>query len=439
MNKATLIKGILILAILFAAITLLRNPNKERMALQRLGGDAQGGMHTAAEGEKQNVVTLTPVTGYEAPVVVEEKIREGSQTPETLRQLTEQREEAGLSEEKIAECMERQKGRYMYDTMDASLRRLYAELYMILSSHAENILISATDPSELQVAFLCVFQDHPELYWIDGYSYRRFGNGGKVYISFSGKYTYSPGECRIWDKKLEDMLAGFMKELPRNADDYEKVRHCYEYIIWNTDYRVESKDNQNILSVLLNGESVCQGYAKAFQYLLEKLDVPCTMVVGKVYGGEGHAWNLVKIEGEWYYVDTTWGDAGYMSAGGAAAAQGSEINYNYLNVTRSEMEASHTFDNVVIMPYCNATADNYFVREDRYFDRYDTEALQELFDEAGRGTERSVSFKCADHATFERYAEELLDQRRIFELLPKDSSSVDYTVDEELNVFTFWF
>ena len=426
------------MALLFAAITLMRDHAKENMALKRLGGDAEGAFRMASEGEKQSVVTLTPVTGYEAPVVVEEYTREGSQ-PETLKRLTEQREAAGLTEEKLKECMEAQKGRYMYDTMDPSLQRLYAELYLILSTHEENILISAIDPTELQVAFLCVFQDHPELYWIDGYSYRRYGNGERGYISFSGKYIYTVGECRIWDKKLEDMVKGFMKGLPRNADDYEKVKYCYEYVIWNTDYSVESPDNQNILSVLLNGESVCQGYAKAFQYLLGKLDVPCTMVVGKVYEGEGHAWNLVKIEGDWYYVDTTWGDAGYLAAGGAVVGPGEGINYNYLNVTRSEMEATHTFDNVVTMPYCAATADNYYVREDRYFERYDSEALQELFDEAARGTERSASFKCADRNTFERYAEELLEERRIFDFLPKDSDSVDYNIDEDLNVFTFWF
>ncbi len=438
MNKATLIKGILILALLFAAVTLIRG-NGDNRALKRLGDEAEGGVHTAAEGEKQSVVTLTPVTGYEAPVVVEEYALEKGQTQETLKRLTEQREEAGLSEEKLQACMEAQKGRYMYDTMDASLHRLYAELYLILTEHQENILVSATAPEELQVAFLCLFQDHPEIYWIDGYSYRRYGSGDRVYISFSGKYIYDRGECRVWQRKLDDCVNRFKKGLMRNADDYEKAKYCYEYIIWNTDYLVDSPDNQNILSVLVNGESVCQGYAKAFQYLMGELGVPCTMVVGKVRSGEGHAWNLVKIEGEWYYVDTTWGDAGYLAAGEPDLISRDEISYNFLNVTSRELEASHIFDNVVEMPVCTATADNYFVREDRYFDRYDDEALHELFDGAAGNPERSVSFKCADDSCFERYAEELLEERRIFDFLPSDSNSVDYTVDEDLNVFTFWF
>ncbi|MCR5251892.1 MAG: hypothetical protein K6E50_14930 [Lachnospiraceae bacterium] len=393
---------------------------------------------SAAGGESGHVVTLTPATGYEAPLIVEEKSVSGGK--DRLDSLKKKKKEAGLDDASVKKCMEKQKGRYMYDMMDERLRPLYAEILLILNAHEKDILVSAEDAEDLQTAFLCLFQDHPELYWIDGYSYSRFGNAGNdLFFTFSGKYTYSAEECAKMKPQIENYVNLCLSGIPAGADTYDKVKHVYEYLIRTTEYQIGSIDNQNILSVFLHGQSVCQGYAKALQYLLEELDIPCTMVVGKVHGGEGHAWNLVNIDGAYYYVDATWGDAGYLSGTNSTKAGREEINYNYLNVTTEEISLTHDMDNVVPLPYCVAVEANYYVREGCCFTLYEPAVLRKLFADAAAFGEGHVSIKCIGEECYEMTKDYLLDNKEIFNLIPGNVSSVDYTTDDQLHILSFWF
>lgn len=74
-----------------------------------------------------------------------------------------------------------------------------------------------------------------------------------------------------------------------------------------TDYVVGCPDNQNAYSVLVDHHSVCSGYTRATQLLLQKLGVKNLYVSGYV-DGESHAWNIVKCGKHYYHVDSTWGD-----------------------------------------------------------------------------------------------------------------------------------
>jgi transglutaminase/protease-like cytokinesis protein 3 len=58
---------------------------------------------------------------------------------------------------------------------------------------------------------------------------------------------------------------------------------------------------------LNENSAVCNGYAEAFNLLAHKCNIPSTIVTGTANGG-GHAWNYVVLDGEGYYVDTTWDD-----------------------------------------------------------------------------------------------------------------------------------
>ena len=74
--------------------------------------------------------------------------------------------------------------------------------------------------------------------------------------------------------------------MPAKDTDYQKILYVYEYIVNTVDYDLEAADNQNIYSVFVNRRSVCAGYSKATQYLLERLGVFCTYVTGTTLDGQ---------------------------------------------------------------------------------------------------------------------------------------------------------
>ena len=79
---------------------------------------------------------------------------------------------------------------------------------------------------------------------------------------------------------------------------------------------------------LVTGQRCVRGYAGATKYLLDRAGVDCIWVTG-TGGGGPHAWNIVKCDGQYYYVDTTWGDPGYWELQGEDVTK-EFIAYEYL-------------------------------------------------------------------------------------------------------------
>ncbi len=85
---------------------------------------------------------------------------------------------------------------------------------------------------------------------------------------------------------------------------------------------------------------------------------------GGTADGQSHAWNLAKLDGEYYYIDTTWGNATYSGDG---MGLDSFINYNYFAVTTGELQKTHQPNDDIIVPVCQAVKDNYYVHENLLF------------------------------------------------------------------------
>ncbi len=298
---------------------------------------------------------------------------------------------AGQAQEKLPEQVltrtdeklrRQQKDCYAFGKLSQEEQEVYLEILGALTDFREDVRLSSCDKDLIARVFQCVLNDHPEIFYVEGYSYTEYTLGDLLKkITFTGSYCFSPEEVSEKQKQIDSYVNQCLAGMPEDADEYEKVKYVYEYLIHHTDYDASARDSQNICSVFLERRSVCQGYAKATQYLLNRAGIFATLVLGQVVSGEGHAWNLVRIDGEYYYVDTTWGDASYQAVGGGIypAEKIPTINYDYLCVTTEQMEQTHTPDNVVELPLCTAIEANYYVREGAYFTDWDEEKIAQIF------------------------------------------------------------
>lgn len=377
----------------------------------------------------------------------------------------------------------------------------YDDIEQALGSFSEKIqlnqdFLEGFDASMMDDAvdriFRCVLGDHPEIFYVDGYSCTKYMQGDKIVsVEFSGSYTMDKETALEYKNAIEESAEEILAGIGKDAGDYEKVKYVYETIIGSTDYDLAAPDNQNVYSVFVNHRSVCQGYAKATQYLLNKLGVESTLVLGTVDTGEGHAWNLVKVDGDYYYVDTTWGDVSYQvedspaESGAQAAPEGSEedmeadgareteegdkdegadvqseadasdagdlgqeeadkspampeINYDYLNVTTEELLRTHSIGGAVPMPVCTATRANYYVVEGAYFTSYDKEQMRGLFEKAAEEGRGDVNVKCSDVECYQEIFEALIEDKDIFDYMKDREGSIAYAQNEKQLSLTFW-
>lgn len=213
--------------------------------------------------------------------------------------------ELGLGE--LGENLQFQELYYPYYSMlTESMKQLYRQIY----ANAEELNQSfrpavEVTADQLYTVFEAVTGDHPELFWLDTEYSCKYMSGGQV-VEINLKYydlvNRIDGAKREFENAAEEILQG-ARGL---ATDLEKERYVHDALIAKDVYQASASRNQSAYSALVDGQTVCAGYARAFQYLLLKLGIPCYYCMG--YSGEDHAWNIVYVDGRYRNVDVTWDD-----------------------------------------------------------------------------------------------------------------------------------
>ena len=266
---------------------------------------------------------------------------------------------------------------YYFKQLNEEEQRVYRELLKGIRAREKDFYLTLSQDDSIDRCYLAVLKDHPEIFWVHNHEkIYKTTYSDSDYCTFTPGYIYTESEISEIQNAMEAGFQEVSSLIPADASDYEKVRIVYTYVIDNTQYQA-SDDDQSIAGVFWKKEAVCAGYAGAVQYLLERIGVPCIYVDGSTQGStEGHAWNIVKLDGEYYYVDATNGDQpDFLNGNAAQLEEHKTIIYDYLCPFPEEYEKKYIRSEELTVPDCTAKDMNFYVLNQGCFDGYDWETI----------------------------------------------------------------
>ena len=354
-------------------------------------------------------------TASEENVVEEEAEEETEEEGDT---------EAGVKEDERA---------YYFSTLDSQGKKLYMEIYNAIFAMDESVGVSSKDPDEIDRIFNLCMMDHPELFFCDGYKTTMKTQGEETLgIDFAGRYSLSKEERKEKESEIKTVTDKILASVPDDNSDYEKVKYIYEWIIDNTEYDENAADSQNIISVFLNNKSICQGYTMSFKYLLDRMGIFCTVVYGQA-ANENHAWNLVRMDGTYCYVDTTFGDSSYLDSDNGEA---SITSYNYFGCNSDILLRTHTVSERGPLPDCTSLDEYYYVKESKYFTEVNEDRLKAVFNHEKEIDSHMFTIRASSEEVYNGLFDTLFTKQEIFNLMP-DADKVTYIENKSELTLTF--
>lgn len=262
-------------------------------------------------------------------------------------------------------------------------------------------------------AFYAMLADHPELFWL---------TGGCSYVSmddtvdFTVDLRMSLDQAKASQAVMENRIVSVLSGITAGMSDFEKALYLHDQLVESTEYDTDCyeqtlkdpkyKSNaQTAYGCLTEHMAVCAGYTAAYQLLLQRVGIPCSQVEG-VAGGDSHAWNLITLDGEPYYVDVTWDDPIVSDAADAYTT------HEFFCITTEELLLTHTIDADQDVPICRATKYDYYRWYDQYMETYD----RDKFTARIQNAQQELAVKFGSEAALQQAVRDLADSNVLGQL-----------------------
>ena len=343
---------------------------------------------------------------------------------------------------------------FFFDRLGYNEQKIYIKMLRACRNMEDMTYFDSVAEDTFLKAEYALFADHPEITWRWSYSGNVTGTVDTVY------FDITDDEKKTRNREAISKADEIYEQIDPGLPDYEKMLAFYDTIIDETDYS-ENDHDQDMTSIFLDKNSVCAGYSRAFQYLCKKAGIECAYIEGTAYGfqdedREAHAWNLVKLDDKYYWVDVTWGDP---------LSEDEKYNktYSYFCSDDGEFLQTHEPDPTVWLndgkgnattpvytfeiPECYDDSEDYYKTTGAYFEDYNRSELGEFIAEKlERDAESVIEFKMGDHSGYSSAINDLFgDRAYIYDIIENnlgygaaESRDVYYLQDENTLVISLY-
>lgn len=252
-------------------------------------------------------------------------------------------------------------GKIIYEKLYENKENLKTGTYTIQFGNTFYDILSQENGSdklqeEYQTAIEAFTYDNPDVFYIDVTKMyinietiqKIFSTKYNVYINSAKDPTYlldgftSKEQIDQCESQVIAVKNQILNQIA-GKNDIEKMRYIHDYLVDTIEYdqTFGEKNIYNIYGALVSKTCVCEGYAKASQYLLNEAGLENVIITGTATNSDGktenHAWNYVNIDEKWYAIDTTWDDP--IIVGGGKLTN--TIRYRYFLKGSSTMNKNH--------------------------------------------------------------------------------------------------
>ena len=203
-----------------------------------------------------------------------------------------------------------------YRTIDDLVYNFYKDYSTVRKDEAileEKYSTLFLTDSDVKIIFTSYRNDHPFYYFIrNSYSY---GTYFKLYVDDD---TLNGDTRKQYDKNIIEMVDEYVGYAALKSSEYEKAKIVHDLIVRDMEYAYDSDGNpldqsyaHTVVGPATYGTGVCESYSRLYEMVMNVIGIDCIFVSGTgvtTSGSEAHAWNIVKINNNWYYLDMTWDD-----------------------------------------------------------------------------------------------------------------------------------
>lgn len=301
--------------------------------------------------------------------------------------------------------------RPVYELLDKKEQAVYSALYKGVAEKKTEIPLPYEVSGDVYSKIYCIFEkQESDFFYIDStyYTAERVRNAQIVMREKDGGTSEKTEE---FEKAVEKALA----DAP-TSDDYEKALYIHDYITDVCEYNTGDGYlySPTAYGCLVEGVANCEGYAKSFCCLASRLGLSSVLVTGKTDKGENHAWNQVKIDGEWYNLDVTWDDTD--SPDGARKV--------YFLCSDDTFGKTHIAENTYFEPFsCTATESGYYVKNG-LFAKNSEQAGDIISRELAKGNYK-IDLKFAGEEVYRDFKKKFVEEQRVFDILLESGFSAN--------------